>query len=60
MLDGILFACKNPVFVFQAEIVSETSNHRSSEISLRAIFLQLPSKIKVLFSAVFQKIIRDV
>lgn len=60
MVDGILFACKNPVFVSQTEIVGETSNHHSSEMLWRTVFLQLPAKIKGLFSAVSQKIIKDV
>lgn len=60
MVDGILFACKNPVFVSQMEIVGETSNYRSSEMLWRTVVLQLLAKIKGLFSAVSQKIIRDV
>lgn len=55
----ILFAYKLPAFLSQTEIVGEKGNHPSPEMLFRAGFLQLLAKIKGLFSALSQKIVRD-
>lgn len=60
MLSVNSFACKPPAFLSQTEIVSEKGNHPSPEMLFRAVSLQLLAMIKGLFSALSQKIVRDV